>query len=295
MYLINSFTMFFLSFIPSFYFFNFPPFYHTFLKNRVQAGLLKENEKKETKKIGPETDKQKRSQVHKSREKSRRGTRKEKRNEALNEEKNCNEGGDIIDNRLQSEIEKRQERKNDRRKFSHRMSDLAQLSVGCDILACSSSSGGGGVVEGRNFICLDMMGLAGESSLKIEARKKNCTTTSTTSAITTIATTTAPKNNGDNNGGNGNNVNDVDINGSSSMTTHEEDDRDGKENNKKRLKTKAASSGIGFLHAPKNQGVSSFEFDCSVPRMVWTHIAMVATKTPKNRVTLYMVSGRLGE
>ena len=54
---------------------------------------------------------------------------------------------------------------------------------------------------------------------------------------------------------------------------------------------------LGRSSAGASAGVRSFEFSgpSSVPRMTWTHLALVAARTPKNRVTLYMNGVPVGQ
>jgi len=40
-------------------------------------------------------------------------------------------------------------------------------------------------------------------------------------------------------------------------------------------------------------GMEARSFEVSVPRGKWTHIALVATALPQNKLTLYMVRGHI--
>ena len=147
------------------------------------------------------------------------------------------------------------------KKFAYRLSEVIKASAAGEILAQSTSTNGK-----RNLICLDMMGLAEgnqadseEYDLEAKQSKKKGTQAADRSANTS-STIHQPQSH-------------IDPVTTSNGTA------------------KRCSGGIGMLYGndTAGTGVDSFEFSVSVPRMIWTHIALVATKTPTDRVTLYIV------
>lgn len=67
---------------------------------------------------------------------------------------------------------------------------------------------------------------------------------------------------------------------------------------KRKKASGAATSSLGGAATKKagslvRLGMEARSFEVSVPRGKWTHIALVATALPQNKLTLYMVSGRI--